>query len=39
MEFVCDRIMNTEEKILRQELKKVDINGFSFLLYLVKRFT
>lgn len=39
MEFVYEKLSLTEEKVLRAELKKVDANGFQFLIYLVKKFT
>ena len=39
MQFVYDKLVSTDEKLLRVELKKVDINGFELLIYLIKKFT
>lgn len=33
------KLVATEERVLRVELKKIDINGFEFLIYLIKKFT
>jgi predicted RNA-binding protein len=39
MEFIYQKLVSTDEKVLRGELKKIDINGFEFLIYLIKKFT
>lgn len=39
MEWVYQKLMATEDRVLRVELKKIDINGFEFLIYLIKKFT
>ena len=39
LSFIFDKLVQTDEKILRAELKKVDANGFQFLIYLIKKFT
>lgn len=39
MQYVQGLLERTDERILRSELKKVDANGFEFLIYLIKRFT
>jgi hypothetical protein len=36
---VYQKLVATEERVLRVELKKIDINGFEFLIYLIKKFT
>jgi hypothetical protein len=35
---VLRKLQESDEKLLREELKTKDWNGFSFLVYLVKRF-
>jgi hypothetical protein len=39
MEFTHSVLLRTDERLLREELRKVDINGFEFLIFLIKRFT
>ena len=39
MQFVLQKLQQTDERVLRVELRKVDANGFEFLIYLVKKFT
>ena len=39
LQFVYSKLLQTDEKILRNEVRKVDMNGFQFLIYFVKKFT
>jgi len=39
MEFVYKKLVETDEKLLKAEIRRVDSNGFEFLIYLVKKFT